>query len=103
MPERYDATTGRPAVASAANDAAVPGVNPSGNDKGSFRFNIEVDGEQFAAYQYAPGGWNYEWLTGPNRGYGFGSFGPPTRSIEEHRERLRLFLRDIDPTTGYLT
>jgi hypothetical protein len=65
-------------------------------------FTIEVDGERFAAYQSAPGKWGYDWLTGPNRGYGFGASGPPVQDLDEHRERLRMFLRDIDPATGFL-
>ncbi|MBV9873004.1 MAG: crotonase/enoyl-CoA hydratase family protein [Frankiaceae bacterium] len=82
--------------------SASPGVDPAGDDKGVLRFTIDVDGERFAAYQYAPGGWNYEWLTGPNPGYGFGWSGPPAQNEDDHRETLRSFLRGIDPRTGYL-
>ena len=103
MPERYDARTGEPLPPPSADDTAVPVALPAGAaDRGPFRFIVDVDGEQFAAYQYAPGGWNYDWLTGPNEGYGFGTSGPPIASMDEHLERLRGFLRDIDPATGYL-
>ena len=44
----------------------------------------------------------YDWLTGPNKGYGFGSSGRPNRPVEEHRESVRAFLAMIDPDTGYI-
>ena len=103
MPGRYDAATGEPFVRHSTSDAAVPAALPAeATDNGSFRFVIDVDGERFAAYQYADGGWNYDWLTGPNDGYGFARSGPPITSMEEHRQSLRDFLRGIDPATGYL-
>src|SRR4051794_33614600 len=103
MPERYDATTGEPLLEHSTSAAAVPAALPAGTaDNGSFRFVVDVDGERFAAYQYADGGWNYEWLTGPNEGYGFGRSGPPIASMDEHRQSLRDFLQGIDPATGYL-
>ena len=48
------------------------------------------------------GGTAYDWLSGPNKGYGFGSSGTPNRSMEEHRESTRAFLAMIDPNTGYI-
>ena len=39
---------------------------------------------------------------GPNKDHGFGSSGPPNRSVEEHRESIRAFLAMIDPDTGYI-
>jgi hypothetical protein len=48
------------------------------------------------------GGTSYDWLSGPNKGYGFGSSGKPNRSMEEHRESTRAFLAMIDPNTGYI-
>ena len=44
----------------------------------------------------------YDWLSGPNKGYGFGSSETPNRPVEEHRESIRLFLAMIDPNTGYI-
>ena len=103
MPERYVGAIGRPTPAESGSDAvATPGIDPSKDPNGSFRFTIDVDGEQFAVYQSAPGDWGYEWLTGPNRGYGFGASGPPVESLDEHRQRIRAFLRDINPATGFL-
>ena len=46
--------------------------------------------------------YDYEWLTGPNAGYGFGMSGPFEQSDDEHRAQFRDFLADIDPATGYL-
>jgi hypothetical protein len=44
----------------------------------------------------------YDWLSGPNKGYGFGSSRTPNRSVEEHRESIHAFLAMIDPNTGYI-
>ncbi len=70
-------------------------------------FALEVDGEQFTASvstnpltPYTDT--SYTWLSGPNRGYGFGGGGPPDPSLEDHRERIRKFLAMVDPTTGYI-
>jgi hypothetical protein len=100
MPKRYGTASGGLGTTEADGAGAVPGVDPSGEQR-TFRFNVDVDGEQFAVYEVA-GGWSYDWLTGPNPGYGFGSFGPPVSSVGEHRESIRSFLRGIDPATGYL-
>ena len=70
--------------------------------QGSVLFIIDVDGERFAARQVADGGWSYDWLTGPNQGYGFGTSGPPSLSNESHRAAIRGFLNMIDPATGYI-
>jgi hypothetical protein len=67
-------------------------------------FTLDVDGERFANRRAAwgQGGTCYDWLSGPNEGYGFGSSGTPDRSMEEHRESIRVFLAMIDPNTGYI-
>lgn len=64
--------------------------------------STEVDGELFAVRLAAGGGTAYEWLSGPNEGYGFVSSGPPDQSREEHRKHIRAFLSMIDPRTGYI-
>ena len=82
---------------------AVPGVHYGAEGRpGSVLFTLEVDGESFALRRSSDGGTTYDWLSGPNEGYGFGSSGPPDRSAEEHREHVRAFLRMIDPDTGYI-
>src|SRR5436190_23587897 len=59
-----------------------------------------ANGSPFA--KLGDGGTAYDWLSGPNKGYGFGSSGTPNRSVEEHRESIRAFLAMIDPNTGYI-
>jgi hypothetical protein len=70
-------------------------------------FALEVEGERFAvrivvdpATGYTDTG--YTWLSGPNKGYGFGIGGPPEPSLEEHQQRIREFLGMVDQSTGYI-
>jgi len=65
-------------------------------------FTLVVDGERFAIRRLGDGGTAYDWLSGPNEGYGFASSGTPDRLVEEHRESIRAFLAMIDPDTGYI-
>jgi hypothetical protein len=65
-------------------------------------FTLDVDGELFAVYASKDGGTHYTWLSGPNKDYGFSSSASPNESMEEHRESIRVFLAQIDPTTGYI-
>lgn len=83
--------------------AAVPGVyrGPAGRP-GRVLLTLEVEGELFAVREGGDGGTTYDWLNGPNEGYGFGSSGSPPQSAQEHRETIRTFLAEIDPATGYL-
>ena len=63
---------------------------------------LDVDGERFAIRDAKTGGTHYDWLTGPNQGYGYSSSASPRRSVEEHRGSIRKFLSAIDPRTGYI-
>lgn len=81
--------------------AAVPAVDRDA-EIGPVLLTIDVDGEQFAVRKARDGGWAYEWLSGPNPGYGFAISGPTTPSAEEHRHAIRSFLQMIDPATGYI-
>jgi len=83
--------------------AAVPSVyrGPEGRPRPAL-LTLEVDGELFAVREGGDGGTAYDWLSGPNVGYGFGSSGSPSRSAQEHREAIRTFLAQIDPATGYI-
>ena len=65
-------------------------------------FTLDVDGQRFAIRRTGDSGTAYDWLSGPHKGYGFGSSGPPNRPVEEHRESIRTFLAMIDPNTGYI-
>ena len=64
-------------------------------------FTFNVDGERFAIRR-AGDGTAYDWLSGPNKGYGFASGGTPNRPVEEHLESIRVFLAMIDANTGYI-
>ena len=81
---------------------AVPAVYRGTEGRpGPVLFTLDVDGERFAIREL-DGGTAYDWLSGPNKGYGFASSGTPNRSVEEHRESIRVFLAMIDPNTGYI-
>ncbi|MGH8824544.1 MAG: hypothetical protein ACRDVN_08710 [Jiangellaceae bacterium] len=82
---------------------AVPGVRPETESEADVpSFTLEVDGEVFALRPDTYGGTDYTWLSGPNTGYGFGLSPTPNVSLDEHRENIRNFLGQIDPTTGYI-
>ena len=63
-----------------------------------------VDRETFSVSRRDEDGSNhYDWISGPNPGYGFsvsGSAEPLSR--ERHVAAIRGFLAAIDPATGYL-
>ena len=81
--------------------AAVPAVYRGTDGRpGPVLFTLDVDDERFAIRRDGDDGTSYDWLSGPNKGYGFGSSGTPNRSVEEHRESIRAFLAMIDPNTG---
>lgn len=67
---------------------------------------FEVDGETFQVTGSMPGHMRFEWLTGPNKGYGFNSASSRATNemyTDEVIERsIRNFLSGIDPKTGYL-
>jgi hypothetical protein len=82
---------------------AVPAVYRGAEGRpGPVLFILDVDGERFAIRRAADGGTAYDWLSGPNEGYGFGSSGTQNRSMEEHQESIRVFLAMINPNTGYI-
>jgi hypothetical protein len=51
---------------------------------GPVLFTLDVDRERFSIRRAGGGGTAYDWLSGPNEGYGFGSSGTPNRPAEEH-------------------
>lgn len=67
---------------------------------------LTVDGELFEvrARPGEPGTYDFNWLSGPNEGYGFGM----TRSDgsvanrEEMEASIRAFIAQIDRPTGYI-
>ena len=80
---------------------AVPGVAPLEPTYAN-GVRIEVDGEIFEIRPDGAGGTNYDWVSGPNEGYGFGSTPTEGFSLDDHRESIRYFLDQIDPATGYM-
>ena len=81
---------------------AVPGVDREACDRSQDAVTLDVDGELFDLLPDLQGGTHYTWLTGRHHGYGF-SLSPTTdESMEKHREHIRGFLAEIDPSTGYL-
>lgn len=65
---------------------------------------VEVDGELFDVSVVTPGQYQFDWVSGPNPGYGFGSAtsdgSPESRAVME--ESIRSFLAQVDPKTGYI-
>lgn len=64
---------------------------------------VEVDGETFSVRWSDDGAHHYDWISGPNPGYGLtvgGGSSPLDR--EQHVAVIRGFLASIDPATGYL-
>ncbi|MGW7680910.1 hypothetical protein ACWGID_09250 [Kribbella sp. NPDC054772] len=67
---------------------------------------LRVDGELFevSVRQDHPGTYDYDWVSGPNPGYGFSESGPQQhlRTQADHEQAVRAFLSGINPETGYL-
>jgi len=70
------------------------------------RLSLTVDGECFDVRydEGQPGAYHFDWLTGPNPGYGFS-----TRTSSQTRlsrqslvDGIVQFLAAVDPTTGYI-
>lgn len=63
-----------------------------------------VDGEAFDVRQDADGSVHFDWISGPNDGYGFTTSGdrdaPPADT--ELTDSIREFLANVNPLTGYL-
>lgn len=70
--------------------------------------HMTVDGETFAVRRRDGGSTlldaiDYDWISGPNDGYGFSSLGiSGPVSVSQHTASIREFLRGIDRATGYL-
>lgn len=66
--------------------------------------SFTVDGEIFLVRRRnEDGSHHYDWVSGPNDGYGFSvSGGSEPISRERHEIAIRDFLRSINPATGYL-
>lgn len=81
---------------------AVPGLHVGTDaDHGRLLYTLQVDGETFAVRSRGDS-IDYDWISGPNKGYGFSSSGGTDDSREVHQESIRGFLGMIDPATGYI-
>jgi len=79
----------------------VPGVAPD-LKRGRLLYTLTVDGEVFAVRSHDEGT-DYDWISGRNKDYGFGSSGSAEDEPREaHEESIRGFLAMIDPETGYI-
>jgi hypothetical protein len=89
---------------SGTHEEPVPGVDTGPDaEPGHLLVTLTVDGEVFAVRRSrAGGGTDYDWISGPNEGYGFGTSASPDRSEEQHRDDICGFLSMIDPATGYI-
>jgi hypothetical protein len=67
---------------------------------------ICVDGEDFeiTTSPERPGQYHYDWVSGPNTGYGFSSASSDGRpsTLDDHEEAIRNFLGQVDPETGFI-
>jgi hypothetical protein len=67
---------------------------------------VSVDGEDFEIQASAdrPGQYRYDWISGPNAGYGFTSASSDGRpsTMSDHEAAIRNFLSLVDPETGYI-
>ena len=83
-------------------DEAVPGLylgTYAGH--GRLLYTLQVDGETFTVRSRGDS-IDYDWISGPNEGYGFSSSGGIYDSREAHEESIRGFLGMIDPATGFI-
>ena len=93
-----------------AEDRSVDDVTdaPASAARDAFTYDdvgeLHVDGETFrVCRRRKDGSHHYDWISGPNAGYGFsvsGGVGPV--SHDQHLVVARGFLASIDPETGYL-
>ncbi len=57
---------------------AVPGIDPESYEA-PVLFTLTVAGELVAVGRAVDGGTSYDWASGPNEGYGYGSSASPDR------------------------
>lgn len=78
----------------------APGLAPGSALRGRLLHTLDVEGESFTVRSHE-GGTDYDWVSGPNDAYGFGT-SARSMSEAEHRDDIRNFLGMIDPATGYI-
>ena len=86
----------------AVDPLAIPALYPHQESDAVAAIVLDVDGEVFELRPEESGGTSYLWLTGPNPEYGFGSSRTLDSSLDDHRNSIRSFLGQVDPTTSYI-
>ena len=75
-------------------------------DETSAAVRLIVDGEQFDVREQAglPGTYHFDWVSGPNPGYGFTSARSDGQSstTAQLQDEIRGFLANVDPDTGFI-
>ena len=75
-------------------------------DAGKTPVRVTVDGELFevVASPERPGQYHFAWLSGPNKGYGFGTARSDGSVMNERQMEasIRNFLAQVDPETGHI-
>ena len=75
-------------------------------DAGQTPSRMTVDGELFevAANPEHLGQYDFAWLSGPNKGYGFSEARSDGSAMSEREMEasIRNFLAQVDPDTGYI-
>ena len=80
---------------------AVPGLSPDAClQRRPLLYTLDVEGESFEVRTH-DGGTDYNWVSGPNKDYGFGT-SARSMSEAEHRADIRHFLSMIEPATGFI-
>jgi hypothetical protein len=73
---------------------------------GQTPIRVTVDGELFevVASSERPGRYQFVWLSGPNKGYGFGTARSDGGAMSERQMEasIRNFLAQVDAETGYM-
>ncbi|GAB1694882.1 hypothetical protein KRM28CT15_66850 [Krasilnikovia sp. M28-CT-15] len=59
---------------------------------------------EIVARRDRPGQYSYNWISGPNPGYGFAGSrsGGVEATLAEHMINIREFLSAVDPETGFI-
>lgn len=83
---------------------AEPGVDPTGESDDRPFVRMTVDDEVFDVRSDRPGAYDYDWISGPNDGYGFSVSSSEQRpwTHADHESAVRDFLAMINPETGYI-
>ncbi len=67
---------------------------------------VDVDGQLFVVTNEGGGRFQFDWVDSPNPGYGFSMFVVGNEeyelTLEQCRNSIENFLKEVDPNTGYI-